>query len=181
MRLVFVGHLDPSKRPEQFVALTRALREAGCAVEGAMAGIGPRLDAVRAAAPDAGVEVLGEVGDVPGLLAGSDILVFTGGPPEGMPGVLIEAGMAGLPVVTTDVPGAADVVADGVTGFVVPVDDFSALERATRSLVDDAEQRRGFGLAARARCESEFGLEASVRRWHDLLAEMIAQSCTSST
>ena len=181
VRLVFVGQLDASKRPEQFVALTRALRASGCAVEGVMAGTGPRLAAVHAAAPGAGVEVLGSVGDVPELLAGSDILVFTGGPPEGMPGVLIEAGLAGLPVVTTDVPGAGDVVADGVTGFVVPVDDFAALERATRSLVDDEEQRRAFGLSARARCASEFGLESSVRRWHDLLAEMIAQSCTSST
>ena len=46
-----------------------------------------------------------------------------------MPGVLIEAGFAGLPVVTTEVPGARTVIEDGVTGFVVGVDDLDGFDR----------------------------------------------------
>ena len=46
--------------------------------------------------------------------------------------MLIEAGMTGLPVVTTDVPGAREVVVDGATGFVVSVDDFDGLVERTQ-------------------------------------------------
>jgi glycosyltransferase involved in cell wall biosynthesis len=97
-----------------------------------------------------------------------------------MPGVLIEGGLAGLPVVTTRVPGAADVVEDGDTGFVVPVDDLPAIVDACRTLVRDPDLRARFGAAARARCEREFSLEASIDKWRELLSSIDAR-CTSST
>jgi glycosyltransferase involved in cell wall biosynthesis len=172
VRLVWVGHLDEAKRPLRFVELVRALRQGGSEVDATIAGDGPLLDAVRNAARDAGVEVPGRVDDVPSLLGASTVLVLTSAPNEGMPGVLIEAGMTGLPVVTTDVPGARDVVVDGTTGLVVPVDDFDALVRATRTLVDDPMLRDRFGAAARARCETRFSLETSLRLWQALLEEI---------
>ena len=59
-----------------------------------------------------GVELLGPRSDVPELLRSADVFVFTSLPTgEGMPGVLIEAGLSGLPAVSTPVPGAATVVA----------------------------------------------------------------------
>ena len=98
-----------------------------------------------------------------------------------MPGVLIEAGLGGLAVVTTDVPGAADVVVDGETGFVVPVDDLPALVAACRSLVVDADRRARFAAAARLRCERKFSLDSSTGKWRELLATIDTRLCTSST
>jgi glycosyltransferase involved in cell wall biosynthesis len=181
VRLVFVGHLERGKRPERFVDVVRALRSEGLSVEASIAGDGPLLTAVRSLGRDAGVEVLGNVDDVPALLARSDVLVFTSSPAEGMPGVLIEAGMAALPVVTTDVPGARDIVEHERTGFVVAVDDLEGLIGCTRALVDDPELRARLGDAARIRCGANFSLEASARRWQTLVAEMTAGLCTSST
>jgi glycosyltransferase involved in cell wall biosynthesis len=172
VRLVWVGHLDAAKRPMRFVELVRTLRDGGGEIDATIAGDGPLLDAVRSAGRDAGVEVPGNVDDVPTLLAASDVLVLTSAPNEGMPGVLIEAGMTGLPVVTTDVPGARDVVVDGTTGLVVPIDDFEALVRATRTLVDDAALRDRFGAAGRTRCETRFGFDTSLRLWQALLEEI---------
>jgi glycosyltransferase involved in cell wall biosynthesis len=180
-RLVFVGHLTASKRPERFLDLVSVLRAQGVAVEAAMAGDGPLLASMRSAGVDARVEVLGLVDDVPALFARSDLFVFTSVPEgEGMPGVLIEAGMAGLPVVTTDVPGASTVVVNGTTGFVVGVDDFNGLVDRTRTLVDDAELRRRAGAAAQVHCEAEFGLAASAQRWQRLVTEIVGDRCTSS-
>ena len=179
--LVWVGHFNASKRPERFIALVQALRADGVAVGGAMAGDGPRRAQLGAAARDAGVELLGNIDDVPRLLGRSDVFVFTGAPPEGMPGVLIEAGMAGLPVVTTEVPGAREIVEDGLTGVIVPLDDFDALVHATRALAVDAAERDRLGDAARRRCEDTFGLDASVARWRELLRELLGDSCASST
>jgi len=181
-RLVFVGHLTASKRPDRFIDVVRRLRGEGLDVEASIAGDGPMLDALRAPAEGAGVTLLGRVDDVPGLLARSDVMVMTSVPEgEGMPGVLIEGGLAGLAVVTTRVPGAADVVADGETGFVVPVDDLPALVDACSSLVRDPQLRERFGAAARARCEREFSLDTSIGKWRTLLSSIDARSCTSST
>jgi len=181
VRLVFVGHLDAAKRPERFVDVVAGLRHEGLDVDASIAGAGPLMTAIEPWAARAGVRLLGEISDVAGLLARSDILIFTGGPPEGMPGVLIEAGMSGLPVVTTAVPGAADVVADGESGFVVGVDDEDGLLRATRALVGDANRRRAMGAAARERCVARYGIEASTRMWRAVIQKMIDDQCASST
>jgi glycosyltransferase involved in cell wall biosynthesis len=186
VRIVFVGHLTDSKRPGRFVELVSSLRRGGLSVAASMAGDGPLVDAVRAAGRDVGIDVLGNVDDVPALLCASDVLVFTSiAEGEGMPGVLIEAGLAGLPVVTTAVPGASDVVEDGVTGLVVPVDDFDALVDATRSVVVDANLRLRLGAAARTRCAARFSLDASTRQWRVLLDGILdgtmGHGCTSST
>jgi glycosyltransferase involved in cell wall biosynthesis len=86
--------------------------------------------------------------------------------------VLIEAGLAGLPVVTTDVPGARDVVVDGVTGRIVAVDDEGGLADAVESLLVDPASRASMGQAARERCLSEFSLDASARAWERVLLDM---------
>jgi glycosyltransferase involved in cell wall biosynthesis len=175
-RLVFVGHLTASKRPLWFVDLVARLGSEGIAVEGAIAGDGPMLDEVRAAARENCVSVLGRVTDVPELLANADVFVFTSViEGEGMPGVLIEAGLAALPVVATDVPGAREIVDDGGTGLIVSTTEFDDLVRATRRLVSDARLRRTFGNAARQRCVERFSLDASVRQWQALLAEVLAE------
>ena len=181
-RLVFVGHLTASKRPERFIEVVRRLRVTALDVDATIAGDGPLLDVLRAPAEAASVTLLGRVDDVPALLARSDVMVMTSVPEgEGMPGVLIEGGLGGIAVVTTRVPGAADVVVDGETGFVVPVDDLPALVDACSTLVRDPDLRERFGAAARLRCEREFSLEASIGKWRELLSAIDARLCTSST
>ncbi len=92
-----------------------------------------------------------------------------------MPGVLIDAGLAGLaglPVVTTDVPGARDVVVNGETGFVRDPADHEGLVSAVASLCEDASLRDRMGRAARGRCTTRFSLQASVGAWRDLTLEL---------
>jgi glycosyltransferase involved in cell wall biosynthesis len=87
-----------------------------------------------------------------------------------MPGVLIEAGMCGLAIVTTAVPGARDVVEDGRTGIIVGVDDRDGLIEAVDRLVTDRSLREEMGKGARDRCATHFTLLASARLWDELLA-----------
>lgn len=78
---------------------------------------------------------------------------------EGLANVLIEASAAGLPIVATDLPGITDVpVADGETGFLVPVDDVDGLTQAIERLVTDSTLRTKMGQAARIRSK-QFGFE----------------------
>jgi glycosyltransferase involved in cell wall biosynthesis len=174
VRLIFVGHLDEGKRPGRFIDLVRVLRSRGHDVEAALVGEGTLGDQIAGAAEQTGVEMLGRRDDVPDLLAGSDVLVLTSRPPEGMPGVLIEAGLCSLPVVSTRIPGASDVVEDGVTGLLVDVDDFDGLVAATERLVSDPGLRHEMGRRARKRCLTRFTLDATADRWRDLLAGLVS-------
>ena len=172
-RLIFVGHLDDQKRPLLFLDVLRQVAARGIEVAGTIVGSGPLLETVSAEAEGLGVDVLGPRDDVPDLLADSDLLVLTSRPPEGMPGVLIEAGLTAIPVVATDVPGADEIVVDGVTGMVVGVDDVNGLVEAVASLATDPPLRLEMGKAARDRCVERFSIEASARHWDDVLSGIV--------
>jgi glycosyltransferase involved in cell wall biosynthesis len=180
-RLVFVGRLNDPKRPLRFVELVRTLRDSGVAITATIAGDGPLRAEVERESRDLDIEVLGTIENVPELLRRCDVFVFCGAPPEGMPGVLIEAGLAGLPVVTTNVPGAKEVVHDGRTGYIVPIDDFDALVASTRTLAIDRELREQIGATARRETTAQFALAVGVARWKALLDNIVTASCTSST
>jgi glycosyltransferase involved in cell wall biosynthesis len=168
-RLIFVGHLDAGKRPDLFVSTVAELRVEGIDFDATMVGDGPLRATLESAAQSAGIEMLGERDDVPQLLTASDILVLTSRPPEGMPGVLIEAGLTGIPVVATRVPGADEVVEPGVTGILVDVDDTAGLVAGVLQLMTDAALRTSMGSAARLRCVEQFSFDATLEAWNELL------------
>ena len=173
VRLLWVSHMTPHKRPEWFVSLVAQLRQRGLPVEGTMVGDGPMLDELLAAELIADLQLLGRRDDVPELMASSDIFCFTSeGENEGMPGVLIEAGMAGLPTVSTRVAGASTVIDHGVTGLLAGCDDLEGVIEAAASLVVDAGRRRQLGDAAARRCHELFTLDASAASLQGALHEL---------
>lgn len=87
-------------------------------------------------------------------LAGDDVLLFPSLYPfEGHPGAVLEAFMAGVPVVATDWPGPCEIVEHGVNGLIVPRGDADALAAAVRRLVVDRalRERLAAGAAASAK------------------------------
>jgi glycosyltransferase involved in cell wall biosynthesis len=101
------------------------------------------------------VEWLGHRDDIPALLSQSQIACLPSYR-EGLPRSLLEAMAAGLPIVTTDVPGCREAVANGINGLVVPARDSTALAAALRTLIDDPALRRRHGAAGRERIAREF-------------------------
>ncbi len=87
-----------------------------------LVGDGETLDAARKLAEDLGirgrVEFKGSRGDVPEILAQSDIFVLAS-KTETLPISILEAMRAGLPVVASDVGGVSEEVVDGETGILV--------------------------------------------------------------
>lgn len=96
------------------------------------------------------IRLLGHRGDMPDLLRAADVFVLPSHR-EGMPRSIIEAMMAGLPVVATDIRGSREEVVDGETGFLVPVGDSRALSAALDRLLAAPKLRARFGAAGRAR------------------------------
>jgi glycosyltransferase involved in cell wall biosynthesis len=171
--LIFVGAMTPQKQPDRFVEVVGRLRAKGRSFRALMVGDGPLAGELTGVAAACGIELLGARSDVPDLLRRSDVLVFTSRPTgEGMPGVLIEAGLSGVTAVSTPVPGAASVLADGCTGVIVD-DSVGSLVEAVEGLLDDPVRRATMGAAARTRCESEFGLDLMAERWRAALQPMV--------
>jgi glycosyltransferase involved in cell wall biosynthesis len=175
--LLFVGALTAGKGPDRFIDLVSQLRSDGVDLEAQVAGDGPLADGLAGPARAAAVSLLGPRTDVAEVMGRADLLVFPSRPAgEGMPGVLIEAGMAGLPVVATDVPGVRSIVRDGETGLVVPVDDPGALASATAHLLGDPARRAAMGQAARRHCRAHFSLDDVAERWLSILEPLLASS-----
>ncbi|MFQ5957743.1 MAG: glycosyltransferase family 4 protein [Alphaproteobacteria bacterium] len=109
------------------------------------------------------IRLLGRREDVPDLLRAADIFVLPSHR-EGMPRAIIEAMMAGLPVVATDIRGTREEVVDGETGLLVPVDDAPALTAALGRLAREADLRARWGAAGRARARALFDENVVIAR-----------------
>ena len=167
--ILWVGQLEPGKRPELFLDVVDALRAEEIDFDAAIVGEGPLRAGMEERAGALGVSLLGSRADVPDLLREASVLVFTSAPnTEGMPGVLVEAGLTGLPVVSTPAAGVADVVAQGDTGLIA--ETVSDLTGHLVELLTDPGLRARLGAAARARCIEEFTVASTAGQWRDLVA-----------
>ena len=93
--------------------------------------------------------------DMPEIYACMDIHVLPSHR-EGFPRVLMEGAALGLAQVATNIRGCRQTVAEGETGFLVPVGDVAALSERMARLLGAAELRQSMGQAARAKAEKEF-------------------------
>ena len=150
------------------------LRNEGIPLRAELIGGGPLHDELGDVAQRAHVGLLGSRAEIADLMRRADVLVFTSRPEgEGMPGVLIEAGLSGLPVVATDVPGVRSVVADGETGLVVGIDDLPGMTAAVSGLLADPARRAVMGRAARERCVERFSMDAVSTQWEAMLEPLV--------
>jgi glycosyltransferase involved in cell wall biosynthesis len=81
---------------------------------------------------------------------------------EGMPVALIEAQVAGIPAVVTDVVGNRDVVVHGVTGFVGSDEEIPGYLEQLRG---DRKLREEMGAAARELAVAKFSMDTIFHRW----------------
>jgi len=164
--VTFVGRLTRVKRPDRFLKMADLVADEHPDAVFLVVGDGELRAESEARRTTADIRFLGWQSDMAAVYSASDVIVVTSDN-EGMPLVLIEASAAGRACVTTDVGSAAEVVEDGVTGFVVPTDE-SALAAAVGRLLVDPGLRASYAAAARARTLSRFGMQAVTRRLEPL-------------
>ena len=143
-----------------------------------MCGDGPlraQLETRRLAAGlDRRVMLLGNRPDVSDLMAAADVLVLASRT-EGMPGVLIEAGLMGLPVVAYAIAGVPEVVIDDRTGRLVTAGDEDGLASVALEVLADPALRTRLGAEARARC-ADFDIRVVAPRYARLYESLSADS-----
>lgn len=139
----------------ELVDAARSLRAEGVPFRLVLAGetdpSNPRSaddDTIRGWQTEGLLEWWGHRADMPDVMRQSSIVALPSYR-EGLPKALLEAGAAGLPSVTTDVPGCREVVQHEVNGLLVPPHDAPALAAALRRLLQDAPLRAALGARAR--------------------------------
>jgi glycosyltransferase involved in cell wall biosynthesis len=118
------------------------------------------------------VRFLGQRADVPNLLAAADIHCQPNTGPEPFGIAFIEALLAGLPVVTTAL-GAAPEIVDARCGVLVPPDDPAQLAEALRRLLTDPAERKRLGAGGPARGREMCDPASQLRKLADTLAETV--------
>lgn len=112
---------------------------------------------------------------VPELIHAMDIVVHTS-LWEGLARVLPQSLIAGKPVVSFAIDGAAEVVIPGETGVLVPPQSTAELTAALLQLAADPALREQYGQAGRARFTDQFRHETMTQRIHQVYAEVLVRS-----
>ncbi|WP_240197265.1 glycosyltransferase [Nonomuraea lactucae] len=166
--VAYVGRLTQVKRPDRFLDMARRVlgQVPGCRF--AVCGGGElAADLQRGTEPlRDSFHLLGWRKDVETVYAAADVVVLTSDN-EGTPLTLIEAGMAGVPVVATRVGSVAEVVRDGRTGLLARTDAGELAELTVRLLSDRALALR-MGEYARGWTTREYGVDRLVSDTQDL-------------
>jgi glycosyltransferase involved in cell wall biosynthesis len=168
---VTVARLSPEKELGTLLHATVLVLRDDPAFRLEIAGDGVCMAELRQTAEKLGVAhavtFLGQVRDVPGLLARAGLFVLPS-LAEGISLTLLEAMASGLAVATTRVGGNPEVVQDGVTGLLVPPADPPALAAALLRLRCDAKLRQSLGDAGRRRVEQHFAVKTMVTAYERL-------------
>lgn len=173
---VMVGRLSPEKDPQTLVraAAMAAREEPSFRLE--IAGGGPCMAELERLTHDLGVgkqvRLLGEVRDIPALLARARFFVLPS-LTEGISLTLLEAMARGLAVVATRVGGNPEVVVEGHSGLLVPAADPTELATAMLRLHRNPGLSRRMGMAGHERVNQHFDATRMVGQYQDLYLECL--------
>jgi glycosyltransferase involved in cell wall biosynthesis len=172
---LFVGSLTARKGVVELIAALRALRTTRpyqfifCGPEYEL-GAEVRRESAQA---NGSIRYAGNVADVERYMRAADFIVLPSYS-EGMPNVLLEASLAGLAIVGTDIGGTRDIVRVVQNGILVPVGDVPALAAAIARLVDDDLCRRQLQEQAVGGAAWQYALDAVAEKYRCLYAEVLA-------
>jgi glycosyltransferase involved in cell wall biosynthesis len=161
----WIARLTGVKNPMRALEVAKRLPE----IRFIIAGGGDLLNAVKAAAPT-NVSVIGWA-QAANLISASNIILSTS-ENEGMPVALIEAQMAGKPVVATNVGSVSEVIEDKVTGILTD-SNVESIVSAIQSLINDKNLASKMGESAVSRAESKFSVDRMIYAHLDLYRSIL--------
>ena len=170
-----VANYQPVKRHDLLIDAFASVRCEGHKVRLLMVGDGPLRAELQRRIDSYGLQdcahLHGSVTDPRPLVGVFDLVVQTSRS-EGLPNALLEAAAAARPIVATAAGGSDEIVIDGDTGLLVPINDIDAITAAMRRLVMDPDLRKRLGIAARERTETVFTMSRFVGGYAALYEEL---------
>ena len=161
-RVSWIGRVVPVKAPMRVLELAEAALRLQMRAEFTIVGDGPLMAEMRerAGRNSSNIRFLGWQNEIERVLAASDLVILTS-LNEGTPVALIQAQIAGIPVVATDVGSTREVMRPGETGFCLP---FSVKEfmNCINALYSNQKLRHEFGFSAQKFAQAKFSLNSMV-------------------
>lgn len=175
----FIGRVTKIKRPDRFLDVVAEIYRQHIPVHFIVAGAGDLLDECKLRAADENLPVtfLGWREDIETVLAASDLVLLTSDN-EGTPLSLIQAGMAKIPVISTDVGSVREIVVDQETGILTELETRSIVD-ALKELVGDPDLREDMGLAAYDYTTQRYSVERLVKDHQELYLELLTGRANS--
>ena len=174
--LVSIGNLYPVKGHGHLIDALAVLADRHPNLHLAIGGRGELERALSARARDHGLEdrvhLLGLRSDVSAVLAAADVFVLPS-LSEGLPLALLEAMLAGRPIVASDVGEVGVALAHGEAGILVEPGNPAALAAAIDQLLHDPSHARHLGESAARRATAEYEVSQMVRRYLGAYEEVL--------
>jgi glycosyltransferase involved in cell wall biosynthesis len=179
LQCAFIGRVTQIKRPDRFLDVVSEIKKRNIKLDFFIAGDGELLAQCRDRIKheDLPVTILGWQSNIERILSAADMVVLTSDN-EGTPLSLIQAGMAGLPVVSTKVGSVPEVVLDGITGIVTSL-NVQEIANALEKLCEDKAMRTNLGNAAQEFTLANFGVDRLVHDHEELYKKLIANRAKS--
>jgi len=179
LKCAFIGRVTQIKRPDRFLDVVAVIKKREVEIEFFMAGDGELLDICRQriVSENLPVKVLGWQSDIEKVLSAADLVVSTSDN-EGTPLSLIQAGMAGLPVVTTRVGSVPEIVIDGTTGIITGL-GVQEIADALEKLANSTVLRDSIGAAAKEFTLANFGVKRLVHDHEELYKKLLTNRARS--
>jgi glycosyltransferase involved in cell wall biosynthesis len=169
----FIGRVTAIKRPDRFLDVVAEVKRRNIDLEFFIAGDGDLFEYCRdrIARESLPVSLLGWQTDIENVLSAADFLILTSDN-EGTPLSLIQAGMAGLPVVSTNVGSISEVVVCDETGLLVNTDVYQLVD-AIEKLASSVELRQKLGENAKKFTMKNFGVKRLVSNHEELYKSIL--------
>lgn len=182
--IAIVGRFAPIKNHEMFFrAMERVLDQTTQKVRIFVVGDGMERSNIERwteeinAKHNKSIELTSWVTDIASFNAGIDIICLTSNN-EGTPVSLIEAQAACIPVVSTDVGGVGDIMVDGDTGYIVPVNDDKVFAEKVLDLVENEKKRQKMSQNGWTFVKEKFHYNTLVANVDRLYRELLEKSQT---
>ncbi len=172
-----VSRLSQQKNPVDFVRMAALVKQAVPECKFLFVGDGALRAQTEALIARLNLEqdmfILGLRTDIPELLSCMDVFTLTS-LWEGLPRVIPQAMAAGVPVVANNVDGSAEVIQDGVNGFLIPPHNVSIMAERVIQLLNDSTLRKDMGLRGRQTALREFSLNDMIRKIEALYDDLLS-------
>lgn len=180
IQFISICRLISQKRVDIFLRALAGARQINPLCVGVVVGSGQERAELEALADElglaaVGVRFLGHCEDPEALLKQADIFVLASDY-EGFPNVLLEAMAASLPILSTQVGAAADLVQEGWNGYLVAPGAVEALQTSILALSESRALREGMGTNSRIKVTRDFDSRLQLNHFLQTLVQAARQT-----
>ena len=171
-----LGRFSAQKNPLDWVCVAGEVGRRHPEVYFLLVGDGPMRSQVETALAAEGISertlLTGLRRDAAHMLAAMDVFVLTS-LWEGLPRVIPQAMLMGLPIVANRADGTIEAITDGQTGFLCSPGDIAQMSKRISELIENAEQRRSMGHLGQEYARREFDLHQMITQIEALYRELL--------